>query len=110
MDNYENSQDDSSDVKKAKVKLTAKSLKKKVKLSWKLTGTKVDSYEIYRAKVKKGKYVKVRTVKKSGATGYTYLKKLNQGKTYFYKVRGVKTIDVQKYYTKWSNIAKAKNK
>lgn len=110
VDNYENSQDDSSDVNKAKVKLTAKSLKKKVKLSWKLTGTKVDSYEIYRAKVKKGKYVKVRTVKKSGATGYTYLKKLKKGKTYFYKVRGVKTIDGQKYYTKWSNIAKAKNK
>lgn len=110
VDNYENSQDESSDVNKAKVKLTAKSLKKKVKLSWKLTGTKVDSYEIYRAKVKKGKYVKVRTVKKSGATGYTYLKKLKKGKTYFYKVRGVKTIDGQKYYTKWSNIAKAKNK
>lgn len=110
VDDYENSQGDISDVNKTKVKLTAKSLKKKVKLSWKLTGAKVDSYEIYRAKAKKGKYVKVRTVKKSGATGYTYLKKLKKGKTYFYKVRGVKTIDGQKYYTKWSNIAKAKNK
>lgn len=110
VDDYENSQDDISDVNKTKVKLTAKSLKKKVKVSWKKTGAAVESYEIYRAKVKKGKYVKVRTVKKSGATGYTYLKKLKKGKTYFYKVRGVKTIDGQKYYTKWSNIAKAKNK
>ena len=35
-------------------------------------------------------------------------KKLNNGKTYFYKVRGIRTIDGKTYYTKWSNVAKEK--
>lgn len=96
-------------VQKTNVKLTTKSLKSKIKLSWsKSKGYKVDAYEIYRATSKNGKYTKVYTVKKSTATGYTNSKKLKSGKTYFYKVRGVRTIDGKKYYTKWSNVAKGK--
>ena len=96
-------------VKKTSVKLTTKSLKNKIKVSWsKSKGYKVDAYEVYRAASKNGKYSKLYTTKKSNAKGYTNSKKLNRGKTYFYKVRGVRTIDGKAYYTKWSNVAKEK--
>ena len=96
-------------VKKTSVKLTTKSLKNKIKVSWsKSKGYKVDAYEVYRAASKNGKYSKLYTTKKSNAKGYTNSKKLNRGKTYFYKVRGVRTIDGKTYYTKWSNVAKEK--
>jgi len=96
-------------VKKTTVKLTTKSLKNKIKVSWsKSKGYKVDAYEVYRATSKNGKYSKLYTTKKSNAKGYTNSKKLNRGKTYFYKVRGVRTIDGKNYYTKWSNTAKEK--
>ena len=96
-------------VKKTSVKLTTKSLKNKIKVSWsKSKGYKVDAYEVYRAASKSGKYSKLYTTKKSNAKGYTNSKKLNNGKTYFYKVRGVRTIDGKTYYTKWSNVAKEK--
>ena len=96
-------------VKKTSVKLTMKSLKNKIKISWsKSKGYKVDAYEVYRAASKNGKYSKLYTTKKSNAKGYTNSKKLNRGKTYFYKVRGVRTIDGKIYYTKWSNVAKEK--
>lgn len=96
-------------VKKTSVKLTTKSLKNKIKVSWsKSKGYKVDAYEVYRAASKNGKYSKLYTTKKSNAKGYTNSKKLNNGKTYFYKVRGVRTIDGKTYYTKWSNVAKEK--
>ena len=96
-------------VKKTSVKLTTKSLKNKIKVSWsKSKGYKVDAYEVYRAASKNGKYSKLYTTKKSNAKGYTNSKKLNRGKTYFYKVRGARTIDGKTYYTKWSNVAKEK--
>ncbi len=96
-------------VKKTSVKLTMKSLKNKIKISWsKSKGYKVDAYEVYRAASKNGKYSKLYTTKKSNAKGYTNSKKLENGKTYFYKVRGVRTIDGKNYYTKWSNVAKEK--
>ncbi len=96
-------------VKKTSVKLTTKSLKNKIKVFWsKSKGYKVDAYEVYRAASKSGKYSKLYTTKKSNAKGYTNSKKLNNGKTYFYKVRGVRTIDGKTYYTKWSNVAKEK--
>ena len=96
-------------VKKTSVKLTTKSLKNKIQVSWsKSKGYKVDAYEVYRAASKNGKYSKLYTTKKSNAKGYTNSKKLNRGKTYFYKVRGVRTIDGKTYYTKWSNVAKEK--
>ena len=96
-------------VKKTSVKLTTKSLKNKIKVSWsKSKGYKVDAYEVYRAASKNGKYSKLYTTKKSNAKGYTNSKKLNNGKTYFYKVRGVRTIEGKTYYTKWSNVAKEK--
>ena len=68
-----------------------------VKLSWKKAkGYKVDAYEVYRANAKK--------------RSFTNGRNLQAGKTYYYKVRGVRTVDGKKYYTKWSNISAKKTR
>ncbi len=100
-----------SGVKKTTVKLSSTASKKKIKLSWKKSkGYKVDAYEVYRKTSKSGKYTKVFTTKKPASLSWTNSKKLKSGKTYYYKVRGVRTVDGNKYYTKWSNITSKKIK
>ena len=75
-----------------------------VKLSWKKAkGYKVDAYEVYRANAKNGKYVKLYTTKNAKKRSFTNGRNLQAGKTYYYKVRGVRIIDGKKYYTHWSN-------
>ena len=82
-----------------------------VKLSWKKAkGYKVDAYEVYRANAKNGKYVKLYTTKNAKKRGFTNGRNLQAGKTYYYKVRGVRTVDGKKYYTKWSNISAKKTR
>ena len=82
-----------------------------VKLSWKKAkGYKVDAYEVYRANAKNGKYVKLYTTKNAKKRSFTNGRNLQAGKTYYYKVRGVRTIDGKKYYTKWSNISAKKTR
>jgi len=82
-----------------------------VKLSWKKAkGYKVDAYEVYRANAKNGKYVKLYTTKNAKKRGFTNGRNLQAGKTYYYKVRGVRTIGGKKYYTKWSNISAKKTR
>lgn len=110
VDAYEKTQKIITGVKKTSVKLTAASTaKKKAKLTWKKSkGYKADAYEVYRATSKNGKYVKVFTTKRAAALSYTGSKNLKSGKKYYFKVRGVRTIDGKKYYTKWSNISSLK--
>lgn len=110
VDAYEKTQRTITGVKKTSVKLTAASTaKRKAKLTWKKSkGYKADAYEVYRATSKNGKYVKVFTTKSAAALSYTGSKKLKSGKKYYFKVRGVRTIDGKKYYTKWSNISSLK--
>ena len=82
-----------------------------VKLSWKKAkGYKVDAYEVYRANAKNGKYVKLYTTKNAKKRSFTNGRSLQAGKTYYYKVRGVRTVDGKKYYTKWSNISAKKTR
>ncbi len=82
-----------------------------VKLSWKKAkGYKVDAYEVYRANAKNGKYVKLYTTKNAKKRSFTNGRNLQAGKTYYYKVRGVRTVDGKKYYTKWSNISAKKTR
>ena len=63
-------------------------MKSKVKLTWKKVKG-ADGYEIYRATSKKGKYQKIKTLKKGTIVSYTD-GKAKKGKTYYYKVRAVK--------------------
>ncbi len=82
-----------------------------VKLSWKKAkGYKVDAYEVYRANAKNGKYVKLYTTKNAKKRSFTNGRNLQAGKTYYYKIRGVRTVDGKKYYTKWSNISAKKTR
>ena len=114
VDEYEKTQKNQkliSGVKKTTVKLSSTASKKKIKLSWKKSkGYKVDAYEVYRKTSKSGKYTKVFTTKKPVSLSWTNSKKLKSGKTYYYKVRGVRTVDGNKHYTKWSNITSKKIK
>ena len=81
---------------------------KKILLSWtKSRGYKVDRFQIYRSVKKNSGYGKKSFFATGNGEVSTYLntKNLRTGKTYYYKLRGVRIIDGQKYYTQWSNKA-----
>lgn len=69
-----------------------------LKISWKKVSG-ASGYVVYKATSPKGKYKKIKTVKRG--TKYTS-GKLKKGKKYYYKVRAYKTIDKKKYYSKLS--------
>lgn len=96
-------------VEKTTVTLKSKLTKnKKILLSWtKSRGYKVDCFEIYRSVKKNSGYGKKAFFATKNGEVSTYLntKNLRTGKTYYYKLRGVRTIDDKKYYTQWSNKA-----
>ena len=78
-------------------------------IKWKKSkGYRVDSFEILRAVKKNGKYSKIYTTKSGKASRIVNAKNLKDGKRYYYKVRGVRTIDGKKYYTEWSDIESEK--
>ena len=80
----------------------------KVLLTWtKSKGYKVDKFEVYRSVKRHSGYGKKAffTTKDGNRAKYLNTKSLKKGKTYYYKVRGVRTIDGQKSYTQWSNKA-----
>lgn len=102
-------------VKKSTIKAAAKVSKKEkcIQVSWKKSGSvKVSYYEVFRSTHKnsgygtKPSYKKAAKGKQSGQ--YKDRKGLKKGKTYYYKVRGVRTIGGKKIYTKWSNIVSKK--
>ena len=81
---------------------------KKILLSWtKSRGYKVDRFQIYRSVKKNSGYGKKAFFATGNGEVSTYLntKNLRTGKTYYYKLRGLRIIDGQKYYTQWSNKA-----
>ena len=78
----------------------------KILLTWKKSkGYKVDKFEIYCSVKKNSGYGKKAffTTKGGSRSQYLNTKKLKAGRTYYYKVRGVRIIDGKKYYTHWSN-------
>ena len=78
-------------------------------IKWKKSkGYRVDSFEILRAVKKNGKYSKIYTTKSGKASRIVNAKNLKDGKRYYYKVRGVRTIDGKKYYTELSDIESKK--
>ena len=77
-------------------------------LTWtKSKGYKVDYFEFYRSVKRYSGYgTKAFFTTADGSwSKYLNTKELKAGKTYYYKVRGVRVIDGQKYYTQWSNKA-----
>lgn len=93
------------DASEAKVKITAKALKKKrVKLKW-VKKTGVSGFVVYKATRKNGKYKKAATIKKGSATSWTgKYAKLKKGKKLYFRVRPYTLIDGHKVFGKWSNI------
>lgn len=93
-----------SGVKATSIKLsTVSGIKKGVKISWKKSaGYKLDYYEIWRSVKKSSGFKKISTTKNAKKTSYTNTK-TTKGKRYYYKVRGVRVLENQKVYTKWSN-------
>ncbi|WP_081772898.1 S8 family serine peptidase [Bacillus sp. EB01] len=77
-----------------------------LKVSWKAS-SEATGYEVYRATSKTGKYTKVATVTKGSVTSVVNTK-LTKGKTYYYKVRAVKTVSGKKYYSGYSSVGSAK--
>jgi len=85
-------------------KLTAKAQKKAVKLTWNACAADSVKYQVYKStKSTKGFKRAITTSKKT----YT-AKKLTKGKTYYFKVRAIKTIGGKTYYGHWSNVAAKK--
>lgn len=92
-------------------KMTAKSSitknskgKKAIKISWiQSKGYKVDYYEVCKSTKKNSGYKKLYTTVDSNKKSLVTSKNLKKGKTYYFKVRGVRMIDGKKYYTNWSN-------
>ena len=92
-------------LKKAAVK-AKKTGKRKAVIRWnKIAGAK--GYEVFRAAKKKGKYKKIKTIKKNKTVKFTN-KKLKKGKRYYFKVRGYKVINGKKIYGSFSKIKSVK--
>lgn len=78
---------------------------KKVVLKW--TAPKTSStYYIYRSTSKSGEYKKIGSVSSNKGT-YTD-KKVSKGKTYYYKVRAIKSMNSTKAYSSYSSVKKIK--
>lgn len=78
-----------------------------IQINWKKSaGYKVDYFEIYRS-TKSGEYSSTPFFKTTDGVKNSYknTKSLKKGTRYYYKIRGVRTFDGTKYYTKWSNQA-----
>ena len=81
--------------------------KKVIKLKWSKKGSyKLDKYQIYRS-LKEGSGYKLLATKKSSVSTYKDTS-AKSGKTYYYKVRGFRTINDKKYYTQWSAVVSKK--
>ncbi len=90
------------EIKLARVKLTNHAAgSRSVKNTWKKVKG-ADGYEIYRSARLKGKYKKVKTIKKAKQVSWTN-KKLKKGKSYYYKVRAYRMNHGEKEYGKFSS-------
>jgi len=79
------------------VKLNAKVSAGKVSLTWaKQGGYKLDGYQVWRSAAKASGYRLVKTTLTAKYTG-----KMKAGRTYYYKVRGFRTVGGEKVFTPW---------
>lgn len=92
-------------IKDMEIEATSKfgksSGKRYIKVSWTVSeeveGLK---YQVYKSTKKSSGYSKVKT---TSNLSYKNTAGLTKGKTYYYKVRGYKSIGGKTYYTEWSN-------
>ena len=88
------------------INLVAKTSKKKVKLTWEKSksGYLVDCYQIWRSNKKSSGYTKMITTSNADNCYYINTKGLKANTTYWYKVRGVRTVQGQTIYTPFTKI------
>lgn len=79
---------------------------KRVKLTWKKSnsGYSVDTYQIYRSTKKSSGYSKIFTSSNATNKYYVNTKGLEPNTTYWYKVRGVRTVGGETVYTPFTKI------
>ena len=94
-------------VKAMTIKLSSVKLTTGIRIRWKRATTyRLDHIQVYRSTKKTSGFKLIYTTKTGGETTYLNPKsKLKKGIRYYYKVRGVRTINGKKYYTKWSDLA-----
>ncbi|MEY8297086.1 hypothetical protein AAK943_08985 [Emergencia timonensis] len=98
-------------VQATKIDVNASYAKRGVKVTWrKSKGYRVDYYQVFRSKKRTTGYgTKAIYQTKSGKVNtYINTKSIKKGTRYYYKIRGVRSVDGKKIYTKWSNIANRK--
>lgn len=117
-DNTGGSDDDANAAKNARIKTGVERTKvvllkapevsrKRVKLTWKKSnsGYRVDSYQIWRSTKKTSGYTKIFTSTSASHKYYVNTKGLEPGKTYWYKVRGIRRVDGKLVYTPFTKIS-----
>ncbi len=117
-DNTGGSDDDANAAKNAQIKAGVERTKvvllkasevsrTRVKLTWKKSnsGYRVDAYQIWRSTKKSSGYTKIFTSTSASHKYYVNTKGLEPGKTYWYKVRGIRRVDGKLVYTPFTKIS-----
>lgn len=96
-------------VEATTIELKAKASGDAIKLSWeKSKGYKVDKYVVYKKATKDSEFKQIATTTKTSYTNAA--KSVIDGKSYDYKVVGVRDVAGETVYTQESNVATAKTK